>query len=93
MTKDMTNGSPMKLILGFSIPLFRADRYVRNSSAYGFSTSQGVIMGLAGIRYFPSVTSTTAMIMTPSANHSTDDSVSPANVVPNSTATTGFTYA
>ncbi|STQ10895.1 T/G mismatch-specific endonuclease [Enterobacter cloacae] len=44
---------------------------------------------LAGSRYFPSVTSTTANTITPSASHSTGDSVSPPSPVPSSTATTG----
>lgn len=56
-----------------------------------FDALQGVASLRTGKRYFPSVTSTTAKIITASASHSIRDRLSPPNPVPSRTATTGLT--
>ena len=70
----------------------RADRYAGDPRAgVYFAALQGVASLRAGKRYFPSVTSTTAKIITASASHSMSDRLSPPNPVPSKTATTGLT--
>lgn len=56
-----------------------------------FSDGVATASALTGNRYLPSVTSTTANTITPSASHSMGARLSPPVPVPNSTATTGLT--